>query len=478
MAEGAGKGLFLATATALVIGCGGRVAQRAGTQTDAGSARDASASAPTPIVDAPDALTDTTADTGEASDVTANEVQAEASDVTAAEDQGEAAPDMFAPPEASCDAATCLTALTIGVGGAASCALFSDAHVYCWGNNSLGQLGNTTAGGTMPVPVQGLSGATTLATGGDHACAVLVDGTLWCWGSFGIPEEQDGGPPDTMVPVQMQGITTPKAIATGGSIACAVLADGTVRCWGYANGSLLGDGSMNSSVVPVEVSGITDATGISVGGTQACVLRSGGSVRCWGANEDGQLGDGTTNTQATPVDVEGLTNVVSLAAGEYHTCALVTGGAVKCWGRNDSGQLGIGSSDGPDTCFRSCSLAPVTVPGLSGVVALSAGYDITCAVLGGGDVQCWGRNPWGQLGNGSSLGPETCASLDPCAASPTAVSISSTVAVAAGDHSCAILIDGGVQCWGSDQWGELGYSVGLATCGGSPCSPLPGAVNW
>jgi alpha-tubulin suppressor-like RCC1 family protein len=385
-------------------------------------------------------------------------------------------------PEAGCAIPGCLRALAVGGGNAQSCALLSDANVYCWGDDSVGQLGSGAAGGPKPGRVPGLAGVTALATAGDHSCAILADERVWCWGSFGDIEDQPAGLPDTMLPVVVQGADAATAIATGNAIGCAVLADGTARCWGFANGSLLGDGSMDSSAASVAVTGVTDAIGIAVGTTQACVLRPGGTVRCWGSNDDGQIGDGTTVTRTTPVDVPGLTGVASIAAGEYHTCALLADGTVKCWGRNDSGQLGLGTSDGPEACFRACSTTPQVVPDLSGVVALAAGNDITCAVLSSGGVKCWGRNPWGQLGIGK-YGPETtCASLDLCAPSPTSLpTLRDATGVMAGDHSCAILSDGSIQCWGDDQWGELGYVVdpgSTAECTGAVCSESPGPVQW
>jgi alpha-tubulin suppressor-like RCC1 family protein len=139
--------------------------------------------------------------------------------------------------------------------------------------------------------------------------------------------------------------------------------------------------------------------------------------------------------------VWGLTSgVANVAAGDNHTCAVVNGG-LKCWGDNETGQLGDNT-----TAIRH---SPVQVAGLtSGVTAVTAGTLFTCALVNGG-VQCWGRNNWGQLGDNlaeaSSLVPVQVVGLT-----------SGVTAVAAGFGDACALVNGGVQCWGYNNDGELG----------------------
>src|ERR1022692_4605120 len=292
----------------------------------------------------------------------------------------------------------------------------------------------------------------TVATADRNACGLTAVGGVRCWGRNDNGELGDGAYSDSSNdPVAVSGLTSGLiSVSIGQGHACALTNAGGVTCWGEDGFGQLGDGNTNTrSATPVAVTGLSSgATAVSVGDDHTCALTSVGGAECWGLNEFGQLGNGVFQNGyfdslfRTPGDVSGLTSgVAAISAGNQHTCALTTSGGVKCWGWNNHGQLGNGTTTD--------SNVPVDVIGLTrGVVAISAGTYDTCALTAAGGVECWGDNWAGQLGDGTI----TDSDVPVAVAGLTGVE---TISVG-GSTACAVTNTTGLKCWGSSQYGQLG----------------------
>ena len=322
-----------------------------------------------------------------------------------------------------------------------SCAVLTNGTMRCWGYNAYGQLGDgTTTNRLTPYPVSGITGAIGVETAHSYTCVLLGDGTARCWGYNAGGQLGDGTTTNRSSPVTVSGLSGAIALTSGNNHVCALLTGGTVKCWGDNFEGSLGDGSNNPSPVPVSVTGLSGVGAISAGGGHTCARLTSGEVKCWGFNGNGQLGDGTTTSRWTPVSVGGVTNSTAVAAASGHTCATVSGGAVKCWGYNAHGELGDGTTVQ--------NTVPVDVTGLTGVASLSAERFMTCARRTSGEILCWGDNDTGQVGVGY---PKR--ELSPVAVTATHQSLS----VSTGDyHTCSAENDGTVECWGSGGSGQLG----------------------
>ncbi len=338
--------------------------------------------------------------------------------------------------------------LAISAGYNHTCTLTAAREVKCWGSNSGGQLGDgTTSRRSTPVDVVMLaSGVSAVSAGDFHTCALAVSGEVKCWGENAYGQLGDETTTAHSTPVDVIGLASGvSAVAAGDSHTCALTTGGGVKCWGYNYYGQLGDNTTTNHSTPMDVVGLTSGvSAIAAGPLHTCALTTGGGVKCWGYNYYGQLGDGTTTNRSTPVDVTGLASGVSaISVGGRHTCALTTAGGVKCWGNNNLGQLGYGTD-----LYESST--PVNVVGLtSGVSAISAGDDHTCAVTTSSGIKCWGFNHNGQIGDATTTNRYT--PVD-------AIGLASGVSgIAAGDdHTCALTTDGGAKCWGYNYYGQLG----------------------
>ncbi len=237
-------------------------------------------------------------------------------------------------------------------------------------------------------------------------------------------------------------------LAAGGLSTCGVDANGGAVCWGDNQHGALGIGGFDptTSLAPLAVSGLSKGVRAIAGGPFAqCAILDNGTARCWGDSLFGDLGGSTQSVQMpTPHDKTGLSNdVARIGFGFTFACALTTSGRGKCWGLGGAGQLGNGTTKDEYSARDIATTEPLVDLGAS------MGGLFACAVTTAGKVLCWGQNSSGQLGsNGTNDQPRPVAveGLDARARN-----------VACGrDHACALLVDGGVACWGSEAKGQLG----------------------
>ena len=325
--------------------------------------------------------------------------------------------------------------------GKGYCALLTSGGVDCWGYGYAGELGNGqfytsgNGGSAVPVAVVSTSGsgalsdvASLIADGG--YCALLTSGGVDCWGYGADGALGDGQLSDSAIPVAvvstsgsgaLRGVNSLAADNEGGN--CAQLTSGGVDCWGYGADGALGDGQLSDSAVPVTVVG-TSGSGTLNGVADLdsdnggfCARLGSGGVDCWGNGNDGELGNGQFYTSgiygsAVPVAVVStsgsgtLSGVADLDSDSGGYCALLTSGGVDCWGFGGNGNLGNGQFYPNDNDGSAVPVAVVSTSGsgtLDGVASLAGdGTESYCALLTSGEVDCWGGDVYGNLGNGQS----------------------------------------------------------------------------
>jgi alpha-tubulin suppressor-like RCC1 family protein len=333
----------------------------------------------------------------------------------------------------------------------------SDGSVRCWGQNSEGQIGSGSVGPFAVADatrVVGLGGVREVDAGLQTTCAVANDLNAYCWGSdsFGLLGDGAVGLPSaTGTPQQVPGISEVRAIGVGERHACAVNTGGQVLCWGDDQNGQLGDGTVGSPSVrpaPAPVLGVTGAVDVVAGPDHSCALIDDGSVQCWGNDNGGVLGDGVVgspNIRAVAADVVGLSGARAISAGSDSTCVVLVSGGGACWGADSVGQLGDGS---PNNTFQP---SPASVVGASGLAAVGAGHYFNCAAASSGAAVCWGRDFYGELGDGAVAAPST----NPAPVGVVGLSDAKSIDGGAG-HACAVRATGRVVCWGSDNAGQLG----------------------
>lgn len=373
-----------------------------------------------------------------------------------------------------------------------TCVRFSDGNnvtLKCWGNNATGQLGQGTsnsfgsASGQMGtnLPLVNFGGGIIVETapGGIHTCVRIVAGSVKCWGAGGVL-----GLGDTMtrglLPGDM-GSNLPEVDLGGGLVtqlvvgnghACARIPLTGVKCWGLNSFGQLGLGDiaqrgdgpneMGANLPAVNLGTNVTAADIAAGFAHSCATLNQGALKCWGSNSSGQLGVGDTSNRgdapgemgdALPfVNLGAGRSVNAVVAGELFTCALLDDATVKCWGSNTSGQLGLG-----DTTARPSPSATVALGAGVAAVELAAGQSHVCARLNTGVLKCWGANDAGQLGLGdTNARGDTAGEMGDNLPQVDLGGRMATQLTAFGNHTCVLLDDSTVKCWGANTVGQLG----------------------
>lgn len=243
--------------------------------------------------------------------------------------------------------------------------------------------------------------------------------------------------------------------AIGNLHSCVVTASGGVSCVGKGLWGQNGWNDEQDHNVFTDM-GLSSIVAVASGFDHSCALDSSGNVSCWGKNVNWELGTNSNvvDHSSTPLSVNLSTAAKAIAAGDVFNCALLVGGTVECWGNNFDGQLGRGTTGGS---FNGELPGPVS--GLTNVKAITAGSTHACALLNDGTVKCWGSNDSNQIGNNDGGND---------ALTPVTVSgLSNVIGIAGGNaHSCALLNDGTIKCWGSNFAGQLGD--GSTTTSGVP----------
>ncbi len=345
------------------------------------------------------------------------------------------------------------------------CAQFADGSARCWGTNGSGQLGlghtddigddehpNSEARVDFGIPIA------ELAAGGAHTCARLNDGQIRCWGDNSLG--QLGNPSNNGVGATTQASTAAATniggpatrIVVGDSHTCALRDDNAVLCWGSNASGQLGTGSQENVNSPLDAGSVDlgradSIVDIAAGTSQTCVLFANSDILCWGDNTAGVLGSnhiGLLGDDETPAEVVGASftvpDAVSLAIGDEHACARTSSGPLYCWGNSDA----IGDGLGNDAVLGPIDHGAVSLAGDAAAVA--AGKYHTCAIIDAGALRCWGSGA--EIGSGLAAGIIIGDDDVPTSIAPVDVG-ASVVDVAAGDgFTCALLATGGVRCWG------------------------------
>ena len=335
------------------------------------------------------------------------------------------------------------TPVGISAGFDHTCAIASDNALWCWGDNTWGQLGDgTNTARIQPTPAAVGYRFVAVSAGQGTTCALTSDGTAYCWGDNSQGQLGNGSLASSLTPVPVAGGLLFAEIRAGIGFTCGLTTSSAVYCWG-GGGARMGTGSGAASSTPVAVSGGLAFRSLSLfADNHVCAVTTAGLAYCWGYNYDGAIGDSWTIDRFVPTPVaEGGLLFAQAASGWFHSCALSDTGAAYCWGDNNVWQVGNGSP--PQDVY-----SPMIVLGAHTFTALSAGGGHTCGLDALGAAWCWGINDAGGLGDGTTTWRLT----------PVEVTGGLFFSqISAGESfSCGLTPAQELYCWGANQLGQVG----------------------
>ncbi len=289
-----------------------------------------------------------------------------------------------------------------------------------------------------------------ISVGSEHMLLVKSDGSLWSWGRDSWGQLGLNGAGNKNAPTQIAGASGFIDVIARGSFSMALKADGTV--WAFGDNSNGRVGPYNDRAkVPVQVTGLSRIVAIGAGwGYSAYAIDEDGNLWSWGANSAGQLGSGLSDimSHATPALVPGLAGVLAVSASDETALALLSDGTVAAWGYNPEGGLGLAPS--------SSVVAPTSIAGLTDLNAIAAANSNTSnghfALDNNGSVWSWGDNTFSTVDCGQTRPNSAAYTL------PTEIDkLPAVKQISGGDgHVLFVTENGTVSGCGTNNWGQLG----------------------
>ncbi|MFZ4599439.1 MAG: RCC1 domain-containing protein [Terrimicrobiaceae bacterium] len=341
---------------------------------------------------------------------------------------------------------------------------------YSWGSACCGLLGDgTTVSKSSPVSViGGFTDWRQISAGISHSLGLRTNGTVWAWGC-GCNVLGDGSTIVTTKssPVSVIGGFTDWCQVSAGGHSLGVRVNGTAWAWGSNIQGALGTGTVGTPACASPVSvigGFTDWCQVSAGG-HSLGVRTNGTAWAWGPNFCGRLGDGTTVNRSSPVSVVGgFTDWCQVSAGDSHSAGVRTNGTAWAWGCNATGALGDGT-----TVSKS---SPVSVVGgFTDWCQVSAGTYHSLGVRINGTAWAWGCGSIGRLGDGTTVNKSSPVSVVGGFTNWCQVSASGLSGLSIG-----VRTNGTAWVWGNNPFGALGD--GTTVCKSSPVSVIGGFTDW